>query len=73
MASVSGHMTARPTDSCAQENPVHTQLAAAATPPCFLTFPCIMERPQGHVTTAQSRDLASHIIYGHVGALTGYT
>ena len=37
--------------------------------PSFLTSP-YMERARGHVTAAQSRDLASPI-YGHVGALTG--
>ena len=31
-----------------------------------------MECARGHVTTIQSRDLASPI-YGHVGASTGYT
>ena len=45
--------------------------AALLSSPCFLTSP-YMERARDHVTAAQPRDLASPI-YGHVGALTGYT
>ena len=45
--------------------------AALLSSPCFLTSP-YMERAQDQVTAGQPRDLASPI-YGHVGALTGYT
>ena len=60
----------RVTSQCCSAH-AHIWRCCLLSSPGFLTSP-YMERAPGHVTTAQSRDLASPI-YGHVGALTGYT
>ena len=60
----------RVTSQCCSAH-AHIWRCCLLSSPGFLTSP-YMERAPGHVTAAQSRDLASPI-YGHVGALTGYT
>ena len=59
----------RVTSQCCSAH-AHIWRCCLLSSPCFLTSP-YMERAPGHVTAAQSRDLASPI-YGHVGALTLY-